>query len=500
MYYTPTELINRNIKVGAIESNSEALKKLIEDDRTSAYKVAMQDGHNYFLVENTNIMNTEMNKFSSYQNYGTEDKPSWGEVQKTNPQSANIKKPSETFRNSILQKIDYGLSNGVMIEHPDELTQENILEVLGKESDATISEHAQVGSVSALGYIHCYINKDGSFGYTVMNPKELIVIYSDDTRKLIESVIRYYTITSIQDGENESKLRIEVYSATDKKVYDEAENNVMVYNTDLYSAYGLIRETDTDIGVPVNWGKPPFIEYINNPERITDLQAAKLKIDDLDYQDSRLSNDFTDKPESLIVLKEYDGTSSYDAMDRFKVAGVAAVSGDGGIDSVKLEIPYEGKQSVMKETKKDIYSALQSVDTSAETVSKAPSGIALQMLYRPLEMKVQRMYQGLTKSLYDLMYFINKYFEMSSSLQGNTYKTFDVDDVTFTYTPNRVLNLVELADVAVKFASIGLPTEEWLKLLPFIDQNNIEDVVKQIEKEREDIFNEPIEDHPEIDE
>ena len=506
MYYTQTDIANRKIEIGSIESSSEALKQLIFDDSNSEYKQAMSDGQKYFLVKNTEILeNKQLNTYATYENTGTQAEPTWTTTEKTNPQSANIKKPSAEYRISVKQKIEYGLANGTMISYGDKenandiQTLEDILSVLGKYKDVVISEFVQSGSNAALGYIYVYIDTNGKFQYTVMDPKEIIVVYKDHTRRLIDTVYRYYHIDTVTDGKTESKLRVEIYTETEMNVYNETKDG-FIADYELSTAFGYIKVGD-ETEQPINWGRPPFIEYVNNPERITDLQAAKLKIDDLDYQDSKLSNDYTDKPDHLINIRGYSGDNPLDLADFFKTIGITFSDEDGGVDSVDMKIPYEGKHSIMKETKKDIFTALQAVDTSAETVSKAPSGVALTMMYKPLEMKVQSMYQGLTKSLYDLMYFVNKYFKIAGSLTEVKYETksFDIALVEFAFTPNRVINLVELADVIVKLSAL-LPKEELLKLLPFVDQNNIKEILEKIEAETEDLFNEPIEDQPTEDE
>ena len=54
MYLTPTKLANLQIDLGAIEADSQALIKLIKED--DALKQNMRDGENYYLGNNTAIL------------------------------------------------------------------------------------------------------------------------------------------------------------------------------------------------------------------------------------------------------------------------------------------------------------------------------------------------------------------------------------------------------------------------------------------------------------
>jgi len=499
MFYTQQDLVNKNIEIGAITANSQALLDLIESDSNSDYKKAMIDGRKYFEVNNTCVNDTNFNVYNTYRFAGNDNNgnPTYTIQENTNPSSKNIKKPSAIYRNAVLQKIDYGLANGVLIDIENETTKEDILETLGKEKDVKVSSLATEGSNSALSYFYIYIDKDGQFKYMVMDSVELIIIYEDDTRERISEVIRYYKIEKIIDGSSTFMWRVEIYRKDSKEVFDEQGSGAgsLLVSQGL-NAYGVIKikdDEDSEGEAQVNWGRAPFVEYINNPERITDLQPAISLIDDIDLQDSRLSNDFMDKVEQILGVKGFDGDDPHALMEFLKVVGIAFTDGEnGGVEGIENKIPYEGKQSVIENTTKDAYEALQAVRTSAETVSKASSGKALQIMYRPLDMKVQRMYQGLEKTLYDLMYFVNEYFGMSNELDSEPKKQFNPDEVKFVFTPNVVVDLVELADIAVKFVSAGLPMSVILDLLPFINQNNKEDILKEIESQQVDLFQEPM--------
>ena len=494
MWITQNDLLSKNIEIGAITANSKALLDLISDDSRADYKIAMVDGRKYFRVENTALNLTEFNTYNTYEPSGTDSNgnPTYKVTSKTNPSSSNLKKPSAIYRNAVLQKIDYGLANGVMIENPDESAVENINKTLGNSKDVKISSLATEGANSAMSYFYIYITKAGEFGYMVMDSNELIVVYEDDTRERISEVIRYYKVETVTDGVTSSKYIIEIYGATSKEVFEEQTNGILVSQG--VNAYGLIKTTDNEIEKVINWGRPPFVEFINNPERITDLQPAKSQIDDIDHQDSKLSNDFLTRPESIINVNGFDGDDPSALIEFLQTVGVSFTDGDSGsISGIEIKIPYEGKQAVISETTKNAYKALQAVDNGTETVSKASSGKALQIMYKPLNMKVLRMYQGLTKSLSELMWFVNEYYKMTSQLSGvETIPQFNVEECSFNFTPDVVFDLVELADIITKL-SIVLPPKELLKLLPFVDENNIDEILEELEKQNASLFNDNIE-------
>ena len=494
MFITQTDLANKNIQIGAITANSQALLDLIKEHSNSDAVTAMRDGANYYRVENTAVNDTEFNQYNVYEFAGNDssNNPTYTATTKTNLHSKNIKKPSPLYRGGIIQKIDYGLSNGVVIEYPDDTTKDNIIDTLGKTLDVKLSSLATEGANSAVSYLYVYVDKDGQFKYTVMDSKELIIIYEDDTREEISQVIRYYSVQDITDGKTTSKWIIELYGSEGKEVFEEQSGGLLVSQG--VSAYGLIKTTDNEVEIPINWGKPPFVEYINNPERITDLQPVKSQIDDIDIQDSQLSNDFIDKPESLINIHGFEGDNPANLLEFLKVMGVTFTAGDdSAITGIEVKIPYEGKQSVIDATTKNAYKAMQAVDTSTETISKASSGVALEIMYKPLNSKVLRMYQGLTKSLYSLLSFVNIYYTLASKITGaKSMPTFDPTQASFVFTPDVVVNLTEIVEAAVKLSAIGYPIEKILDILPMVDSNNKQEILDLIEEQKVDLFQEPM--------
>src|SRR5690606_23549857 len=116
----------------------------------------------------------------------------------------------------------------------------------------------------------------------------------------------------------------------------------------------------------------------------------KTLVDDYDRQKSDNSNNLEDLPNSIYVIKNYDGTNLGEFrrnLATYRAVKVYSEQGsDGGVDTISLDIDVEAFKTHMDLTRKDIYEFGRGVDTQSDKFGNSPSGIALRFLYADLDM------------------------------------------------------------------------------------------------------------------
>lgn len=130
----------------------------------------------------------------------------------------------------------------------------------------------------------------------------------------------------------------------------------------------------------------PFIPFYNNADRRGDLPLYRDLIDAYDKVVSGFANDMEDVQEVIFVIKNYGGTDKTEFMSDLKKSKLIKVEGDGGVDTIRAEIPFEARNAFLERTRRQIFVSGMGVDPNPENFGNS-SGVALKYLYSLLELK-----------------------------------------------------------------------------------------------------------------
>ena len=76
-----------------------------------------------------------------------------------------------------------------------------------------------------------------------------------------------------------------------------------------------------------------------------DLPLYRDLIDAYDKVVSSFANDMEDVQEVIFVIKNYGGTDKTEFMSDLKKSKLIKVEGDGGVDTIRAEIPFEARNA-----------------------------------------------------------------------------------------------------------------------------------------------------------
>lgn len=200
--------------------------------------------------------------------------------------------------------------------------------------------------------------------------------------------------------------------------------------------------TDAEGISGMGWGKVPFIPFLNNSEEMSDLHFIKENIDNYDLLVSDAQNTLLDMQALIWALRGYDGESLAEFMTNLKRYKAVNIDAEGGIDTVRAEVPVEAYKTQSDTLKENVYTFGQGVNPSPDIIGNAPSGVALENLYSLLDMKASMFERKATLSLREFMWFIQTYCELAK--KGN----FDARDITFTFNKLLLTNEAEIVQMA----------------------------------------------------
>jgi SPP1 family phage portal protein len=236
-----------------------------------------------------------------------------------------------------------------------------------------------------------------------------------------------------------------------------------------------------------NWGRVPFIPVFNNPHGTTDLEKIKNRIDAIDKIESGWCNDLEDFQEMVYIVKNMQGMTDEErgglteigkAMQQMKTQKMILVGSDGGVETLKADIPVDAKERFIALMRRGIFTIGQGVDP--ELVGDGNiTNVVIQSRYAGLNMKCDSFLQELESALNEFMWFVVEWINRQYN------KKFNYEDIVFTFKKAEVINQSEMiTDLNAVYNTGNLDRRTYLENVYFI--KDPEAVIKRLEQERKE--------------
>lgn len=425
MYLTQTDIINYKIELGAIISNSKMLLQLIKDDIASKDKRAMSEGARYY-EGNHDILNRVIT-------YTLDN------AKQIDPTRANNKLVNNFHRVLVDEKTAYILSAPIQFTTDDEKFQEVINNELGDWFPDICSQWIEGASNKGREFLHVYLNKDYKLEFIIIPAEQLIPIYDSRYQTELIGMIRYYPIEVQNPDEKEYKVRykVEVYDNKSVTFYVQTDDEVFVLDSMIQPNPRPHWQELGDSTLDKSFEKVPFIELANNTQKMTDLSLIKQLQDAYNLALSDFANNLEDIQEIIYNLKGYFGQDLKQFMSDLKNYKAIKTDENGGVETIKAEIPADAREKFLQICEKNIYIFGQGFNPNDSEFSSNSSGVALKYKYSLLDLKSNKLINKLKSALKEFMYFVTLYVND----RDNT--NFNYEEVKFNITKSMIVNETE---------------------------------------------------------
>lgn len=391
-------------------------------------------------------------------------------------EASNAKIPSGYHKILVDQKTAYLAGEPMTFgsRSGNDKNIQHLEDLIGEKWEDTLPELIKNASNKGKEWLHIFVNEAGLFDYMIIPAENLIPLYNKRTGNL-DGAIRFYE-------DSADVIRLELWTDTDVTFYVLEGGEMMLDTTEEYNpAPHFIQGTQWKA-----WNRVPFIEFANNQERMGDIHFYKQMIDAYDLLVSDAQNTLEDMQSLVWALKGYTGEDLGDFLDNLKRYKAVSLDLEGGLDTIRAEVPVQAYEVQTEKLKENIFAFGQGVNPSPDIIGNAPSGVALTNLYSLLDMKASMLERKFTLALRQLMWFIQEY-SITIGYQ------FDYRDITFTFNKMLLTNEAEIIQMVT--ASSGIISEETiLENHPWVKDVSMEKERLERDKEAFEKALEPLED------
>ena len=231
----------------------------------------------------------------------------------------------------------------------------------------------------------------------------------------------------------------------------------------------IVRESVAD-GIEILDGESypgfPIVPLWGNREHQSELVGLREKIDGYDLIQSGFANDLDDASQIYWIVQNAGGMDEVDLakfLDQIRRVKAAVVEDDGArAEAHTLEVPYQARQAGLADLRNSLYRDAMALDTDRITAGSI-TATAINSAYENLELKTD----GYEYCVTDCINAILQLVGIEDSPTYHRRKTTNQPEVT-----NMVLAAAQFLD-----------TETVLKHLPFLNLDEIDEIMKRRETE-----------------
>ncbi|WP_176557823.1 phage portal protein [Sporolactobacillus terrae] len=354
---------------------------------------------------------------------------------------SNMKVVVNYFKKFINDEIAYSIGNP--INYFSSVGDDSAIHNIDLNFSSWVKPHDQQllkeADIFGEAYEIEYINQDGEFRCSVLNPLNCFVLESGDAEKKVIMAVHEY-----RDNIFSKEKKIDVY----------VDNLILHFDQSLT----LLGE-DEHLFPSV-----PIIVCRSNPEGKSMLDDIKSENDALNTNLSDATNESSDFRRAM--LKVSGASIEEEDVLKMKKSGVVIVPQGGDVDYLIKNINDTFTQNLLNKHEANIYKMASHIDTN-EKLQSNTSGVALRSRLISLENKcilLESMLEIAIKQRLKNFFFIQ-------NLKSTT--PIDYRTIKMKFTPNIPSDLTATSDAISKL--IGVVSQETLlSLLPFVENPKIE--------------------------
>lgn len=276
-----------------------------------------------------------------------------------------------------------------------------------------IKNVARDSIVKGIGWVQVYYNEAGALKFRRCMPEEVIPLWADADHTILAAVIRKYNVKKYTGSNKKTIKYVEYYTheGVYYYVYDETGHLVLdpdkVVNPDGHFKLKPEEVESEEHIRSVSWQEIPFIPFKYDPDEQSLLSRIKSLIDDYDNKTSQISDSIEDNPNSVTVIKNYDGESKEEFVQNKNEYRTIFVQGDGDAKAMETPLNIGDLDKHLQRLRQDIYEFGQGVNTADKDI-RDTSGVALRFIYADLDMDCVDWGSEVKWSLMKLIWFIQQ--------------------------------------------------------------------------------------------
>lgn len=314
------------------------------------------------------------------------------------------------YAKMVNQKANYLLGKPLTLDGGNDTYIELLKNVFDRKFMKTLKSAGKAAYNGGIAWLYPYYDENGKFAFRRFPAHEILPSWKNEEHTELERAVRVYP-----------KI---VYDGTARRLVEKAE----IYDLQgvhLFRLEGsrLIPETDMPIpyvwtseGQGFNWRCVPFIPIKPNEEEIPLLKKVKSLQDGINIMLSDFENNMQeDKRNTILIIKNYDGTDLGEFRQNLAVYGAVKVRNDssaqGGVETLEITVNADNYKTIIEIFKKALIENAMGFDAKDDRLSGNPNQMNIQSMYSDIDTDADDMETEIQAAFDYIFWFINCHLE-----------------------------------------------------------------------------------------
>ncbi len=330
-----------------------------------------------------------------------------------------------------------------------------------------------------IAWLYPYFDGEGKLRFRLFPAYEVLPFWRDSEHTELDCAVRLYIV---QEYEGDTPVLIEKAEVYDLDgVHRYIFKNGSLIPDDDNGDYGYSPYVLAD-GKGFNWEKIPLIAVKYNENETPLLKRVKSLQDGINVMLSDFENNLQeDARNTILVLKNYDGTNLGEFRKNLATYGAVKVRSDGeaggGVETLEINVNSDNYKVILEIFKKAIIENGMGFDAKDDRLSGNPNQMNIQSMYSDIDLDANDMETELQAAFEDILWFVNVY--LLNIGEGD----FLGESVNIIFNRDMLMNETEA--IANCRASVGILSDETIVgQHPWVDDSQQE--MERLKKQREE--------------
>lgn len=378
----------------------------------------------------------------------------------------------------VNQKANYLLGQPFAIDGENEHYVELLKKVFNKKFMKTLKNSGKAAMNNGIAWLYPYYTESGEFSFRLFPGYEILPFWKDSEHTILECAVRLYLVLGYEGTSPVVIEKVEIFDTKGIHCYVLDGGTLIPDLTAQENECAYVMAGS----VPMNWTKIPLIPLKYNENETPLLKRVKSLQDGINVMLSDFENNMQeDSRNTILVLKNYDGTNLGEFRKNLATYGAVKVRYDGetkgGVETLEISVNAENYKTIIEIFKKAIIENGMGYDAKDDRLSGNPNQMNIQSMYSDIDLDANDMETELQAAFEEILWFVNAH--LSNTGQGD----FENEEVTFIF--NRDILINESEAIANCSASVGILSDETIiGQHPWVDDPQLE--LERLKKQKEE--------------
>ncbi len=388
------------------------------------------------------------------------------------------------YAKMVNQKANYLLGQPFVVDGKNTEYLELLKKVFDKKFMKNLKNGGKASINGGIAWLYPHYDDTGELRFRLFPAYEVLPFWKDSEHTVLDFAVRLYLVMGYEGTTPKIIEKVEIYDlhGIHRFILD-GGNLVPDISTEdeiFENPYVTVAGDDGAV-ISLNWEKIPLIPLKYNEQETPLIKKVKSLQDGINIMLSDFENNMQeDARNTILVLKNYDGTNLGEFRKNLATYGAVKVRYDGdtkgGVETLEITVNAENYKTIVEIFKKALIENAMGYDAKDDRLSGNPNQMNIQSMYSDINLDANDMETELQAAFEEILWFVNTH--LANTGQGDFYG----EEVSIIFNRDMLMDEGQIIENIRN--SVGILSNKTLVAQhPWI--KDVEDELERIEEEKQ---------------